>query len=71
MELLHEILTAIPNVGFPIAVCIYLLWYVNQQSENHKQEMQTLNKTIENNTLAIQKLTEDLTIRWELSENKL
>lgn len=55
-----SILEAFTQVGVPIAclVVTFNLW--NKEREDHKQEMKEVAKTIEQNTLAIQKLTDKL-----------
>ena len=50
----------ISNLGFPIAVCVGLFWYIMKQSEAHKEETERLRTAIENNTLIITKLYERL-----------
>lgn len=47
-----EILTAISTVGFPIVFCLILFWYLREESNNHKTEMDQLKDVIaENNTI--------------------
>lgn len=53
MEALAQLVSA---VGFPIAVTVYLLWYVNKQSTQHKEEMDNVTQAIQNNTLALTQL---------------
>lgn len=48
----------IGSLGFPCAISIILLYMLNKQQENHKQEMDTLRDSLNNNTLAIQHLTD-------------
>lgn len=50
----------ISTVGFPIACCIALFWNSRQADQRHDEEVKTLSKAIENNTLAIQKLIDRL-----------
>ena len=50
---MNEIVTIISTVGFPIAAFLMLAFYI--------YKVQTaFQKTIENNTLALQKLTDEL-----------
>lgn len=47
-----DILTAISTVGFPIVFCLILFWYLREESNNHKTEMDQLKTVIaENNTI--------------------
>ena len=68
---LSVIIEAITTVGFPIAMCLILMFYVKYMtdtnkaevdkiSEQHRLEMKEVTKAIENNTLAITKLVERL-----------
>ena len=50
----------IGSLGFPIAACIGCFWMLNKEREEHKQEMQEVSKAINNNTLALNTLTERL-----------
>lgn len=46
----------ISSVGFPIAACVALFWQMNRESTQHKEEMDTLKESLNQNTLAITKL---------------
>ena len=47
-----EIVTAVSSVGFPIVFCLILFWYLREESNNHKTEMDQLKTVIaENNTI--------------------
>lgn len=50
----------ISNVGFPIAVCAYLLYNQNKEREAHKEETEGFVSAINNNSMVIQKLTDKL-----------
>lgn len=52
----QDILTAISTVGFPIAACCGLFWYLTRQSENHKAETAALTSAISKLELAINEL---------------
>lgn len=56
----QQILTIISTVGFPIAMCValfYMIWKINDQ---HKEEMTKITESLNNNTVALTKLTERL-----------
>ena len=66
---INAILTAIGTVGFPIVACCAIAWFFNKVNENyrndikelsasHKEEVKAMTEAINNNTLAIQKLTD-------------
>ena len=48
----------IASLGFPIVACCALFWLVNKQDERHKTEMDSLRKTIEDNTNVLLSLKE-------------
>lgn len=58
METLTAITTAISTVGFPIAICLILLWYIYKLSEMHKEETKEFTEALNKNTLALQKLSD-------------
>lgn len=51
----------IGSLGFPIVACIAMYITLNKQSEQHKEEMNKITESLNNNTIAITKLTERLT----------
>jgi hypothetical protein len=71
MEQLQMILQAISTVGFPIACCIAVAVFVKyitdknreevaKLNEDHKKEMSEVTQALNNNTLALQSLTDHL-----------
>lgn len=50
----------IGSLGFPIACCIYLIYSNNKANEAHKEEIDKLRQTVENNTIAMIKLCNKL-----------
>lgn len=56
----EQIITLITTVGFPIAVCIWLLIANRNQEQAHAAEIDKLRTALENNTLVIQKLIDKL-----------
>lgn len=46
----------ISNVGFPVAVCIALFFYMEKQNERHQQETDKLNETVQSNTKVLTEL---------------
>ena len=51
---------AISNLGFPIAACIALAWYVRNRDKAHKEEIDKLSNVVENNTLVLNKIYEHI-----------
>lgn len=65
----NDIVTIITTVGFPIVACGGMAWYVkyitdknreemNAERAQHNEEMSKVTEALNNNTLAIQKLTD-------------
>lgn len=52
--------TLVSTVGFPIAMCIFLVIIVYSMNKNHKDEMNDVKEALNQNTLVIQKLTDKL-----------
>jgi hypothetical protein len=46
----------ISTIGFPIAMCIYLLIYIKSFDEKYCEKLDSMAKAIENNTVVISKL---------------
>lgn len=68
----NEIIQVVSTVGFPIAMCLILAWYIktrddshleqiNRMNEQHKEEAKAMVEALQNNTLTIQKLVDVLT----------
>lgn len=51
---------AIGSIGFPIIMCLLLYDRLNKQSAEHKEEMAKLTESLNNNTMAIMKLSAKL-----------
>ena len=56
----NAILTAIGTVGFPIVACAAMFWLNFKTGERHREEMNKITEAVNNNTLAITKLTSEL-----------
>lgn len=68
----NDVIQMVTTVGFPIAMCLILAWYVktrdeahteqiNRITEMHKEEARTMTEALQNNTLTVQKLVDILT----------
>ncbi len=67
--IVEDVLTLVGQYAFPIVACLAMGWYVKYIQDNyrtdiaelntrHKEEMDNITQAINNNTLAIQKLTD-------------
>ena len=50
----------IGSLGFPIVCCGALFWRMNKTDDQHKAEMDKFSEALNNNTVALSKLTEKL-----------
>ncbi len=60
MSDINAIIQAISTVGFPIAMCCIMAYYVKYTEDKHREEINSIREALENNTLALQKLTDNM-----------
>lgn len=60
MDFVNIVCEIISNVGFPIGVCVACFWYINKQTDLHKQETEGFKEAINNNTNVLSKLLDKL-----------
>ena len=58
--MVKDVTTIITTLGFPIALCLMLLWYIKDLTEKHKSETDSFVEALNANTIAIQKLADNL-----------
>ena len=56
----NTITQLIGSLGFPIVCCGALFWRMIKSDEKHQQEMDKMADALNNNTLALTRLTEKL-----------
>lgn len=59
----------IASLGFPIVACGAMFWMVNKQEERHKEEMDGMRKTIEDNTNVLTSLKDLIQIMINKESN--
>lgn len=57
----EAIIQLIGSLGFPIAMCILIFWYLMKETEAHKEEVNMLRDVIAKNTEALIELKDKLT----------
>lgn len=57
----EAIIQLIGSLGFPIAMCILIFWYLMKETEAHKEEVNMLRDVIAKNTEALIELKDQLT----------
>lgn len=55
MDVLTQLIS---NVGFPIAMCLMLVWYINSSLRQMTTTIEALKVTVENNTTVVEKLND-------------
>lgn len=60
MEGIDILIQAISNVGFPIAISVYLIYTSSKRDERFTATIEELRQTVDNNTTIITKLYEKL-----------
>ena len=61
-----SIVQIVSTVGFPIAMCVALLWYITDMTDKHKQETEKFTEALNNNTLVLQKLCDTIGVEREV-----
>ena len=57
----EAIMQMIGSLGFPIAMCLMIFWYLMKETESHKEEVNMLRDEIQKNTEALIELKDKLT----------
>ena len=55
----------ITTVGFPIAMCIALLWHIKNITEERRKETQQFTEALNKNTIVLQKLCDKMNVERE------
>lgn len=55
-EIIDGVVQIITNVGFPIAMCLLLFYYMNKQNEKFNEILGEVKEAINQNTVAIARL---------------
>ena len=61
----NTIVSIVSTVGFPIACCIYLVYNQNKAEERHRDEVDKLRQSLDNNTKVMTKICAILKINTE------
>ena len=56
----NAIIQLVGSLGFPIVMCGALFWRMVKYDEKHKAEMDKLSEALNNNTIALTKLSDKL-----------
>lgn len=53
-----DIVTAVSTVGFPIVMCIIIVYLMRENAHEHQEEVTKLTETLNNNTVVLGQLKE-------------
>lgn len=56
----NTLIQIVGSLGFPIVACGALFWRMIKSDEQHKEEMNKLSDALNNNTVALTRLTNQL-----------
>lgn len=59
-DIMADFIQFIQTVGFPIAICVYLLYDRAKSDQLHKEEMDSMKEALNNNTNALTRILEVL-----------
>ena len=65
---LDVLLQAIATLGFPIVMCVALLWEIKDMTTKHQEETKLFSDSMNKNTLVLQKLCDVLGVEREDNE---
>lgn len=60
METLDILGQLISSYGFPIVACGAMFWYMNKQTDVHKEEITKMTEALNNNTTALTRILDKL-----------
>lgn len=67
---METVIQLIGSVGFPIVCCIYMMWYVKDSSDKHRQEITDINEKYHNDIVELtEKHKEEVTTLTEALNN--
>ena len=58
--MLNDLSTLISTLGFPIAMCLIMCYYINKINDAHKEETDKFAEALNKNTVVLQKLCDKL-----------
>lgn len=63
IALLKTVMQFVSTIGFPIAICLILLWFIKDMLEKHKDETNKFTESLNNNTLVLQRVCDMLSVK--------
>ena len=66
--MINDLTTLISTLGFPIAMCLIMCYYINKINDAHKEETHNFAEALNNNTVVLQKLCDKLDSEVNVSD---
>lgn len=61
-----SLIDSIATVGFPIVMCLVMMWYIKELNRQHKEETEKFTDALNTNTVVLQKLCDKLDVEREV-----
>lgn len=58
--MINDLSTLISTLGFPVAMCLIMCYYINKINDAHKEETGKFAEALNSNTVVLQKLCDKL-----------
>lgn len=68
--MINDLSTLISTLGFPIAMCLIMCYYINKINDAHKEETGKFAEALNNNTVVLQKLCDKLDSEVDVGEKQ-
>lgn len=66
--MINDLATLISTLGFPIAMCLIMCYYINKINDAHKEETDKFAEALNNNTVVLQKLCDKLDTEVDVND---
>ena len=67
--MINDLSALISTLGFPIAMCLIMCYYINKINDAHKEETDKFAEALNNNTVVLQKLCDKLDSEVNVNDN--
>lgn len=68
--MINDLSALISTLGFPIAMCLIMCYYINKINDAHKEETDKFAEALNNNTVVLQKLCDRLDSEVDVNDKQ-
>lgn len=68
--MINDLASLISTLGFPIAMCLIMCYYINKINDAHKEETDKFAEALNNNTVVLQKLCDKLDSEVDVNDKQ-